>query len=157
MKSFATPLDCSTCETTAPGMMVPITRLTGSEGALNAFDAPEQKSGPFSKMEPNTDCTLPIVSTRHVVVPSGVVKSMVARAKVCIASSCGKPSMERATVCYTNFPPGVTIDDAMRVDKMVRNCSLGRQKKSSSRASACILSSLRRLEVTISLGVGAGE
>ena len=82
---------------------------------------------------------------------------MVARAKVCMASSSGKPSMERATVWYTKFPPRVTIDDAMRVDKMVRNCSLGRQKKPSSRASACILSSLRRLEVTIFLGVGAGD
>ena len=42
MKSFATPLEWSTCEMTAPDMMVPITLMTGSEAVLNAFDAPEQ-------------------------------------------------------------------------------------------------------------------
>ena len=48
----------------------------------------------------------------------------------------------------------VTIDDAIRYARLLWNSGDGVQKYPSSRASACIASSLRRRALTISLGLG---
>ena len=71
-------------------------------------------------MEPNTSWVWAMVTMRHVVVPLGVVGSVVPKANVWRASSSGKLSRERAADWYTNFEPRVTIDDAMRVARLVR-------------------------------------
>ena len=87
--SFATPRFCTTCEITAPGMTVAMTRTTGSEAVLSTFEAPEHDGPASRKSEPNTCVVWSMVGTVHVVVPAGVDWSCVAKAKMPpVAASC---------------------------------------------------------------------
>lgn len=109
---------CTTCEITAPCMMVAMTRTTGSEAVLSTLEAPEHDGPESRKIEPNTCMVLSMVGIVHVVVPAGVDKSCVAKAKVCRASSSGKFGREIAAHWYTMLPLRGRIDAAMAVARL---------------------------------------
>jgi len=131
-----------------------MTRITGAEGVLNAFEAPVQKGPPASKIEPKTCKIWSIVSIVHVVVPSGVPESWEAKAKTWRASSRGKFWRENAADWYTSLAARGRIAAAMRAARSTRKVVAGVQKKPKSRASRCIWSSLTCYEVACGFFVG---
>ena len=149
--SFAPPRFCTTCEITAPGMTVAMTRTTGSEAVLSTFEAPEHDGPASRKIELNTCKVWSMVVIVHVVVPAGVDESCVAKAKICRASSSGKFAREIAAHWYTMLPLRWRIDAPMAVARFTMYVADGVQKNPNSRASACILSSWICCEVTLGL------